>query len=102
VHGEEDHLGGNLVRSESVQGLEPAHAGHGEVGHDDVWPELAGRVDQPRPVGHRPRERELALEEGDESLEQNRVVVGEQHRRAGHELSLTSPGRLHAATTAVP
>ena len=64
VHGQEDHLGGNRFRLEPAQRLEPAHAGHGHVGHDDVGSELPRGLDQPGPVGHGPDEGELASREG--------------------------------------
>ena len=97
VHGQEDHLGGDRLRPEPAQRLEPAHARHGQVGHDDIGPELARGLDQPGAVGHGSDEGELIAQKARESLQDDRVVVGEQHGRAAR----SGPSRHRSFPSAV-
>src|SRR5437899_4682220 len=70
--------------SEAAGGVDAVQERHGDVDHGDVGPQLFGRFEQRVSVRHGAHHLAMFREQLLERVEQQRVVVGEQHPRATH------------------
>ena len=79
MHGQHDHasvtpLG--LQPSEHLQAIQP---GHRDVGDDDIGAQASRVIEKPGSVADGSHHVEPVLQQGDEAVDDDRVIVGNQH-----------------------